>query len=115
MYYHHIITKLSATITEFNHIAIVNKFKDLFDIPEQVTATPDGQINHLLAITMSLVKHVPDSPYLEEIFNNFLQDYMHYVNPNLPAFVGDLYLSQDYKPVIALKQPLVRQRNLVYA
>ena len=98
MYYHHIINKLNATIREYNHIASVNQYENAFEISDLITITPDGQINHLLAITVSLVNHVPESSYLEELFNNFMKDYLHLVNPELPCHVGDLYLSPDFVP-----------------
>ncbi len=105
MFYYHIINKLNDTIREYHHNAFIYQFKDAFEISDLITITPDGQINHLLAITVSLVNRVPESPYLEELFNNFLKDYMHLVNPELPFHAGDLYISPDFVPKPTLKLP----------
>ena len=39
---------------------------------------------------------MPDSPALEQVFTNFLKDYIHLVNPQMPAFEGPLYLEESF-------------------
>ncbi|KAA5541256.1 hypothetical protein [Adhaeribacter rhizoryzae] len=114
-FYHHIISKLNATLQEYNKVAVIAQFQGKFDVPEQVTFTLDGQINHLLSITVSLVNKVPESPYLEELFSNFLKDYMHLVNPELPFHAGVLYLNDHYGSKVSRCVPVTESVSLNYA
>ncbi|WP_146894972.1 hypothetical protein [Adhaeribacter aerolatus] len=105
-FYHHIISKLNATVQEYSNLAVIAQFQGRFDVPEQVTFTLDGQINHLLSITVSLVNKAPESVYLEELFTNFLKDYMHLVNPELPFHAGDLYLTSREPLAVSHREPV---------
>ena len=67
--------------------------RESFEVLEQAAFSRDTQINYLLAITVCLLKHVPDSPLVEQIFTNFLKDYLYLVDPSRHYFTGDLYLS----------------------
>jgi hypothetical protein len=113
-FYHHIITKLNATLQEYNNLSVIAKFQGAFEVPEQVTYTQDGQINHLLAITVRLVNEVPKSPPLEELFDNFLKDYMHLVNPDLPFHAGDLYISNPYTLKVSHRAPIAAPTEINY-
>ena len=114
-FYHHIISKLNATLQEYNDLAVVAQFQGSFDVPEQVTFTLDGQINHLLAITVRLVNQVPQSACLEELFTNFMKDYMHLVNPDLPYYAGDLYISERCTLKVSHRAPVALPNELHYA
>ena len=106
-FYNHIISKLNATLQEYSNLAGIAQFQGAFDVPEQVTYTFDGQINHLLSITVSLVNKVPESLYLEELFTNFLKDYMHLVNSELPFHAGELYLTNRFNLAVSHRAPVV--------
>jgi hypothetical protein len=114
-FYHHIIFKLNATLQEYNDLAVVAQFQGTFEVPEQITYTLDGQINHLLAITVRLVNQVPKSSCLEELFTNFMQDYMHLVNPELPVHDGSLYISERCTLKVSHRAPVAQPNELHYA
>lgn len=114
-FYHHIISKLNATLQEYSNLTVIAQFQGRFDVPEQVTYTLDGQINHLLSITVSLVNKAPESPYLEEMFSNFLKDYMHLVNPELPFHAGELYLNNLSNLAINQRIPQIESPAYKYA
>ena len=114
-FYHHIISKLNFTLQEYSDLAVIAQFRGAFDVPEQVTYTLDGQINHLLAITVRLVNQVPQSACLEELFTNFMKDYMHLVNPDLPFHAGDLYIKERCILKVSHRAPVAQTAELIYA
>ncbi|MDB5262182.1 MAG: hypothetical protein JWQ14_1463 [Adhaeribacter sp.] len=114
-FYHHIIAKLNATIQEYHNLAAVAQFYGAFELPEQITVCCDGQINHLLAITVRLVNKVPGSPHLEELFTNFMKDYLHLVNPELPFHAGDLYINRKFIQEVSPSAPVVKLEKMAYA
>ena len=95
-FYTEIILKLNATIATYKHLADISCCGDTFEVLEQAAHSRDAQINHLLSITNCLLKYLPNSAGMEHIFTNFLKDYMHLVNPELPAFEGALYLEESF-------------------
>jgi hypothetical protein len=95
-FYKEIIQKLNTTIATFKHLTDIARCGERFEVLEQAAYSRDAQINHLLSITNCLLKYLPNSPALEQVFTNFLKDYIHLVNPEMPGFVGDLYLEAPY-------------------
>jgi len=95
-FYRVIINKLNDTIATYQQVAEVSQLGQFFDPLELAAYSRDAQINHLLSITNFLLKYVPYSPYLEEIFTNFLKDYIHLANPDMPPYVGELYLDEGF-------------------
>ncbi|MGV3505439.1 MAG: hypothetical protein ACO1O1_17155 [Adhaeribacter sp.] len=94
--YREIIQKLNTTIAQNKHLPDISRCGEKFEALEQAAHSRDAQINHLLSITNCLLKYLPNSPALEQVFTNFLKDYIHLVNPEMPPFVGSLYLPRDY-------------------
>ncbi|WP_034256520.1 hypothetical protein [Adhaeribacter aquaticus] len=95
-FYYTIIHKLNATLAAYHHIGEIDKCGDSFDSLDIALHSKDIQINHLLSITMCLLKQVPNSLYVDELFTNFLKDYVHLVNPEMPMHMGELYLSEEF-------------------
>ena len=101
IFYQKIIEKLNATITLYNALPEMKRCREAYELLELAIYSRDAQINHLLHISMRLLKYVPHSPLMEEVFTNFMQDYLHLVNPNMPPFIGEYYLTSE----IALTVP----------
>jgi len=95
-FYHTIINKLNNTIATYQQVAEVSQIGKFFEPLELASYSRDAQINHLLSITNYLLKYVSHCPYLEEIFVNYLKDYIHLANPEMPPFVGELYLDEKF-------------------
>jgi hypothetical protein len=95
-FYEEIILKLNTTIATYRHLPDISRCGERFEALEQAAHSRDAQINHLLSITNCLLKYLPNSPGLEQIFTNFLKDYIHLVNPEMPAYEGGLYLEGPY-------------------
>jgi hypothetical protein len=95
-FYEEIILKLNTTIARYNHLADISRCGETFEALEQAAWSRDAQINHLLSITNCLLKYLPNSPAMEQIFTNFLKDYIHLVNPEMPPYEGNLYLEERF-------------------
>ena len=94
IFYHQVIAKLNKTIAVYQeHLPEVYHCRESFEALEQAAYSRDTQINHLLSITICLLKYVPNSPLIEQVFTNFLKDYLYLVDPSRYHFTGDLYLS----------------------
>lgn len=93
--YREIIHKLNTTIALNRHLPDISRCGEKFEALEQAAYSRDAQINHLLSITNCLLKYLPNSPALEQVFTNFLKDYIHLVNPEMPPFEGALYLDKQ--------------------
>ena len=120
IFYYQIIQKLNTTLVAYNHIPEVSQCGESFESLEVALYSKDAQVNHLLSITMCLLKHVPNSPFLDEIFTNFLKDYIHLVNPEMPKHIGELYLtdefvkkqSQEIKIKFSQKSPVLKVQGV---
>lgn len=95
-FYEKIITKLNATLATYRSLPDISRCRESFEVLEQAASSRDAQINHLLSITNCLLKYIPESPALEQVFTNFLKDYIHLVNPEMPAYIGELYLEENF-------------------
>ena len=95
-FYEKIILKLNMTLAAYKSLPDISRCGETFEVLEQAIHSRDAQINHLLSITHCLLKYMPDSPALEQVFTNFLKDYIHLVNPQMPAFEGTLYLEESF-------------------
>lgn len=95
-FYMKIIEKLNATLATYKSLPDISRCGETFEVLEQAAHSRDAQINHLLSITNCLLKYMPNSPALEQVFTNFLKDYIHLVNPEMPAFKGALYLEEGF-------------------
>jgi len=95
-FYRAIIDKLNNTISTYQQVAEVSQLGQFFEPLDLAAYSRDAQINHLLSITNFLLKYVPYSPFLEEIFTNFLRDYIHLANPDMPPYLGELYLDERF-------------------
>jgi hypothetical protein len=93
-FYQQIILKLNTSIAAYKHLPDIARCGERFEVLEQAAYSRDAQINHLLSITNCLLKYLPNSPALEQLFTNFLKDYIHLVNPEMPAYEGGLYLEE---------------------
>ncbi|MGV3639211.1 MAG: hypothetical protein ACO1NZ_01755 [Adhaeribacter sp.] len=93
--YREIIRKLNTTIARNKHLPDISRCGEKFEVLEQAAHSRDAQINHLLSITNCLLKYLPNSPALEQVFTNFLKDYIHLVNPEMPPYEGELYLVRE--------------------
>ena len=96
--YREIIHKLNTTIALNRHLPDISRCGEKFEALEQAAHSRDAQINHLLSITNCLLKYLPNSPALEQVFTNFLKDYIHLVNPDMPPYEGALYLNRENGP-----------------
>ena len=113
-FYKTIINKLNNTIATYQQVAEVSQLGHLFEPLELAAFSRDAQINHLLSITNFLLKYVPYSPFLEEIFTNFLKDYIHLANPDMPPFIGELYLDEKFVMSQSLQRITKRGPKLGY-
>jgi hypothetical protein len=95
-FYELVILKLNNTIATFKHLPDISRCEQTFEVLEQAAYSRDAQINHLLSITNCLLKYLPNSPAMEHLFTNFLKDYIHLVNPEMPAYGGALYLQENF-------------------
>lgn len=95
-FYEGVIHKLNTTIAVYKHLPDLSRCGERFEVLEQAAYSRDAQINHLLSITNCLLKYLPNSPAIEHIFTNFLKDYIHLVNPEMPAYERELYLEEDF-------------------
>ena len=113
-FYHTIITKLNNTIATYQQVAEVSQIGKFFEPLELASYSRDAQINHLLSITNYLLKYVSHCPYLEEIFVNYLKDYIHLANPEMPPFVGELYLDEKFMMRQSLDQLTQKSEAMGY-
>ena len=95
-FYEQVILKLNTTIATYQNLPDISRCGQKFEVLEQAAYSRDAQINHLLSITNCLLKYLPNSPAMEHIFTNFLKDYIHLVNPEMPAYEGALYLQESF-------------------
>ena len=95
-FYEGIIRKLNMTLATYKSLPDISRCGETFEVLEQAVHSRDAQINHLLSITHCLLKYMPNSPALEQVFTNFLKDYIHLVNPDMPAYEGALYLEESF-------------------
>ena len=94
IFYQKVLDKLNTTLEVYQeHLPEIYYCREYFEALEQAAFSHDTQINHLLSITVCLLKYVPNSPLIEQIFTNFLKDYLYLVDPSRHYFTGDLYLS----------------------
>jgi hypothetical protein len=94
-FYYTIIEKLNNTIETYHSLPDMACCREHFEVLEQAAHSRDAQINHLLSITNCLLQYLPNSPAMEQVFTNFMKDYIHLVNPEMPAFEGFLYLHEN--------------------
>ena len=95
-FYLGIVEKLKATFNKYNYIAEVSACGTACQAINPEANNKDEQINYLLSVVMCLLQNVPNSPFLEEMFNNFLKDYIHFVNPGHVYHLADYYLNDDF-------------------
>lgn len=95
-FYRQMLDKVNNTINRYKQVAEVAQCGEIFEALELAAFSKDAQVNHLLSIANCLLKYVPDSPALEEVFTNFLKDYIHLVNPAMPPYIGDYYLTDEF-------------------
>jgi len=113
-FYSVILNKLNNTIATYQQVAEISQLGQFFEPLELAAYSRDAQINHLLSITNSLLKYVPYSPFLEEIFTNFLKDYIHLANPEMPPYIGELYLDEKFVLNQSLKRQTQKSSKLGY-
>jgi hypothetical protein len=102
--YRSIIQKLNATVAHYKEVEGISQCGESFEVLDQAIFSKDSQVNHLLAITNCLLKYVPYSPYLDELFTNFLKDYIHLANPEMPRHEGEFYLDDAFMQKQATKE-----------
>jgi len=113
-FYRVILNKLNNTIATYQQVAEVSQLEQFFEPLDLAVYSRDAQINHLLSITNFLLKYVPYSPFLEEIFSNFLKDYIHLANPDMPPYIGELYLDERFVLSQSLQRLTEKSSKLGY-
>lgn len=95
-FYQGIVEKLQGTFSKYAYIPEVAACGAACQQVKTQANTNDEQVEYLLAILMCLLHNVPKSPFLEEMFNNFLKDYIHFVNPGHVYHLAEYYLTDDF-------------------
>lgn len=95
-FYQGIVEKLQATFRKYAYIPEVSDCSDACQAISPKANTKDEKVEYLLAVVMCLLQNVPKSPFLEELFNNFLKDYIHFVNPGHVYHLAEYYLTDDF-------------------
>ncbi|WP_146153581.1 hypothetical protein [Adhaeribacter arboris] len=94
--YQDIREKLRATFTKYSYIPEVALCDKSCQELKSEAITKDGQVQYLLEVVLCMLQSVPNSPFMEELFNNFLKDYIHFVNPEHIYHLADYYLTDDF-------------------
>ncbi len=95
-FYRGVCEKMQATFRKYHYIPeIVACGNSCQEIKVNATSK-DEQIEYLLSLVMCMLQTVPNSPFMEELFNNFLKDYIHFVNPDHVYHLAEFYLNDDF-------------------
>ncbi len=94
--YQDIREKLQATFKKYSYIPEVSNCDSACKVLNAEATTKDEQTQFLLNVVMCMLQSVPNSPFMEELFNNFLKDYIHFVNPEHIYHLADYYLTDDF-------------------
>ncbi|QNF33903.1 hypothetical protein HUW51_14660 [Adhaeribacter swui] len=94
--YRDIVEKLQATFKKYDYIPEIAACNQNCQLVIGQGNSKDEQTEYLLQIVMCLLQTVPNSPFVEELFNNFLKDYIHFVNPEHIYHLAEYYLTDDF-------------------
>ncbi len=95
-FFNEIVIKLQRTFQKYGYIPEVEACGVSCAAFATVPTSKDVQIDYLLSVAMCMLQNVPASPFLEELFNNFLKDYIHFVNPGHVYHLAEYYLNDDF-------------------
>ncbi|RDC64017.1 hypothetical protein [Adhaeribacter pallidiroseus] len=94
--YRDILEKLRATFKKYNYIPEIAACEQAGLQIRPRGNSQEERTEYLLEIVMGLLQAVPNSPFIEELFNNFLKDYIHFVNPEHVYHLAEYYLTDDF-------------------
>lgn len=95
-FYAGVVEKLQLTFRKHAAIPEVAACAPACLAIKAAATTKDEQVGYLLAVTGCLLQHVLTSPFVEELFNNYLKDYLHFVNPSHGYHLAEFYLTDDF-------------------
>lgn len=95
-FYTGVVEKLQHTFHKYEYIPEVGTCGNSCSAIPADAVSKDGQIEYLLAVAMCILQNVPASPFLEELFNNYLKDYIHFVNSGHAYHLAEYYLNDDF-------------------
>ena len=94
--YRDIREKLAATFKKYNYLREIAACDQACQQIGPKGNAQDEQTEYLLQLVMCMLQTVPDSPFVEELFNNFLKDYLYFVNPDHVYHLAEFYLTDDF-------------------
>ena len=94
--YRDILEKLQATFKKYNYIPEIAACDLAYQHIKPRGNCKEERANYLLEVLMCLLQTVPGSPFVEELFSNYLKDYIYYTNPGHLYHLAEYYLTDDF-------------------